>query len=357
MPARPIVRDECWVIEDYRRRECRRPWREFRSLVSLHNHSCYSVENLASLNRVMALGFMAPLRDLVRRAFGLDGSAAPDYGEMRYNPPLSPEDIWALELGAARRLGFDEVLLAITDHDEVRGGVDLLARRPADSSRIGLGEELSLRFQGHLFHLGVTGLPAGDVLATHERLQEAAAADRLDELFECLAATRCLVVLNHPLLAWDGKSDAGAPALGLLSRYGWAIHALEYNGMRRRSENDGVVELARACGKPLAGGGDSHLLVAGSALCASPGASTFPDFIEEVRAGRAVPLIKASYSAPHGWKMFLRVLAFMARYRQIATYRGVPAASFLKDRTVLLDPVGRASQAFLWLVSTLELAR
>jgi hypothetical protein len=163
--------------------------------------------------------------------------------------------------------------------------------------------------------------------------------------------------LNHPLLAWDGDSDAAIPALDLLSRYGWAIHALEYNGMRRRAENDRVLELARACGKPVVGGGDSHLLVAGSALCASAGASTFPEFSEEVRAGRAVPLIKTTYAAPHGWKMFLRVLAFMARYRQIATYRNVPAAAFLKHRTVLMDPVGLASRSFLWLVSALELAR
>jgi hypothetical protein len=353
--AAPIVRDECWVIENYRARECRRPWREFRSLVSLHNHSSYSVENLASLDRVMGLGFMAPLRGIVRRAFGLDGSVPPDYAEMRYNPPLTPRDIWELELHSARRLGFDDALVAITDHNEVRGGLELAAA--VGGARIGVGEELSLRFQGHLFHLGVTGLAPDDALAVHERLRAAAAAGRLDDLLEQLDAARCLVVLNHPLLAWDGKSDASLPALGLLSRYGRFIHALEYNGMRRRAENDAVIELAQACGKPLVGGGDSHLLVPASALCASPSASRFAEFVEEVRAGQAVTLVKSSYSAPHGWKMFLRVLAFMARYREIATYRDVPASSFLSNRLVLLDPVGLISRAFLRLVSALELAR
>ncbi|MGA2325956.1 MAG: hypothetical protein ABSH05_06675 [Bryobacteraceae bacterium] len=357
MPPRSLVRDECWAVENCRYRECRRPWREFRSLVSLHNHSCYSVENLASLNRVMALGFMRPLRGIVQRAFGLGAGPAPDYSQMRYNPPLRPEEVLDLELRSARRLGFDQVSLAITDHDEVRGGVELLARRPGQAGRVGLGEELSFRFQGHLFHLGLTGLPAGEIHAAHQRLQEAARANRLDDLFECLEATGCLVVLNHPLLAWDGERARDVPVLELIRRYGWAIHALEYNGMRRREENERVLDLARGVSKPVVGGGDSHLLVASSVLCGSPGAETFPEFVEEVKAGRAVPLVKSDYAAPHGWKMFLRVLAFIARYRQIAAYRGQAVAGMLQGRTVLLDPVGRAARAFLRLVSALQLAR
>lgn len=345
------------MIENCRYRECRRPWREFRSVVSLHNHSCYSVENLASLNRVMALPFMRPLRGIVQRAFGLGAGPAPDYSQMRYNPPLGPEGVLDLELRSARRLGFEQVSLAITDHDDVHGGVELLARRPDEAGRTGLGEELSLRFQGHLFHLGVTGLPAGDIQATHQRLQEAARANRLDDLFERLQAAGCLVVLNHPLLAWDGERDTGVPVLELIGRYGWAIHALEYNGMRRREENDRVLDLARGVSKPVVGGGDSHLLAASAALCGSPGAETYPEFIEEVKAGRAVPLIKSDYAAPHGWKMFLRVMAFIARYRQIAEYRGEAVAAMLEGRTVLLDPVGGAARAFLRLVSALQLAR
>lgn len=357
MPPRSLVRDECWAIENGRYRECRRPWRKFRSVVSLHNHSCHSVENLASLNRVMALGFMRPLRGIVQRAFGLGAGPAPDYSQMRYNPPLGPEDVLDLELRSARRLGFDQVSLAITDHDEVRGGEELLVRRPVEASRVGLGEELSFRFQGHLFHLGVTGLPATDAQPTHQRLQEAARANRLDDLFECLRASGCLVVLNHPLLAWDGKGDSSVAALELIGRYGTTIHALEYNGMRRREENERVLDLARAVSKPVVGGGDSHLLVASAALCGSPAAETYSDFVEEVKAGHAVPLIKSDYAAPHGWKMFLRVMAFIARYRQIAEYKGEAVAGILEGRTVLLDPVGGAARAFLRLVSALQLAR
>jgi hypothetical protein len=50
-------------------------------------------------------------------------------------------------------------------------------------------------------------------------------------------------------------------------------------------------------------------------------------------------------------------MAFIARYRQIAEYQGEAVARMLEGRPVLLDPVGAAGQAFLRLVSALQLAR
>ncbi len=181
------------------------------------------------------------------------------------------------------------------------------------------------------------------------------AAGRHDELFETLAASGCLVVLNHPLVAWAPGSDA-IPITDLLTRYGWAIHALEVNGMRRREENDRVLELARQWHKPVVGGGDSHLLVASSIISLSRAAS-YKDFIGEVKDGHAVPFVTPNYFAPLNWKLFLRVLFFMSRYRQIASYKGQPVAAMLERRRVLLDPVGSASRAFLAMVSALGLAR
>ena len=153
-----------------------------------------------------------------------------------------------------------------------------------------------------------------------------------------------------------GKGPERIPVTDLLTRYGWAIHALEVNGMRRREENDRVLELARQWRKPVVGGGDSHLLVASSILCVSKAAS-FKEFIAEVKGGRSVPLIKNDYYAPLGWKLFLRVLYFMSRYREIAKFHGQPVAAMLENRSVMLDPIGHASSAFLALVSALGLAR
>ncbi len=299
---------------------------------------------------------MWPLRAIVRRAFGLHRVPDLTYADLWYNPPYPPEEVLRMENEAAGVLGFESVQLAITDHDEIAGSVELRQRRPAEAQRIALGEELSLRFEGHLFHLGITGLPFEGIAETHAAIQAAARAERVDEVFEILEGTHCLVVLNHPLIPWTPNRDPNESAQALLKRYGHAIDALEFNGMRGREENDRVLELARYFKKPIVGGGDSHLLLASSTLSGSS-ADNYPGFVEEVKSGHAIPVVKSDYFAPVGWKLFLRVFYFMAHYRQICHFQGEPVAEMLKDRPVLLDPVGRMTQAFLSLTSALGLAR
>ena len=348
-------RQSAWKIENYTYRECPDPKREFGFAVSLHNHSCHSVEKLAALNLIVKMAFMRPLSGVLQSAFGLGEIPDLNYAEITYNPPYTPDDVYQIESAAAARWRFNGVHLAITDHDEFAGNVALMRGRPDLDGHIAIAEELSLWYQGHLFHLGLSGLPERGIDQTHSRIQSAARGGRYDELFETLAASGCLVVLNHPLVAWGPGSET-IPVTDLLTRYGWAIHALEVNGMRRREENDRVLELARQWRKPVVGGGDSHLLVASSIVSLSQ-AATFKDFIAEVKDGHAVPFITPDYFAPLKWKLFLRVLFFMSRYRQIASYKGQPVAAMLERRRVLLDPVGSASRAFLALVSGLGLSR
>ena len=350
-----MKRPFAWKIENYAYRECPRPDREYGYAVSLHNHSCHSVERLAALNHVVKKAFMRPLSGIVQRSFGLGGISNLNYGEITFNPPYSPEDVYHMEAQAAAKWGFDGVHLAITDHDEFAGSLALLRGRPDLNGRTAVSEELSLWFQGHLFHLGVSHMPESGAEETHAQIQAAARGGGYDELFETLAASGCLVILNHPLVAWK----PGAPAIPveeLLSRYGWAIHALEVNGMRTPEENDSVLELARRWRKPVVGGGDSHLLVPSSVISVSR-AATFKDFVAEVKEGHAVPFVTPEYFAPLNWKLTLRVLFFISRYRQIASYQGQPVADMLEDRKVLLDPVGLASRGFLGAVSALGLAR
>jgi hypothetical protein len=346
----------CWAIRNYEFTSCPHPSREFTSVVSLHTHSNHSIERMRPLESVMARWYMWPLRAIVRRAFGLQRVPDLTYADLWYNPPYPPEEVLRMETEAAGALGFDSVQLAITDHDEIAGSVELRQRRPSEAQRISLGEELSLRFEGHLFHLGITGLPSEGVAETHAAIQAAAHAGRVDEVFEILQGTHCLVVLNHPLIPWTPNRDPKDSAQTLLKRYGQAIDALEFNGMRGRDENDRVLELARYFKKPVVGGGDSHLLLASSTLSGS-GADSYAGFVEEVKSGQAVPVVKSDYFAPVGWKLFLRTFYFMAHYRQICHFRGEPVAEMLKDRPVLLDPVGRMAQAFLSATSALGLAR
>jgi predicted metal-dependent phosphoesterase TrpH len=348
-------RRSAWKIENYIYRECPHPERDFGHAISLHNHSRHSVEKLAALNHVVKRVFMRPWRGILQESFGLGDVPNLNYAEITFNPPYTPEDVYEMEAKAASRWGFDGVHLAITDHDEFAGGVDLLRGRPDLNGRVAVSEELSLWFQGHLFHLGILHLPESGAEETHAQIQAAARGKRYDELFEVLSASGCLVILNHPLVAW-GPGAGTIPAMDLLSRYGWAIHALEVNGMRPREENDRVLELAQQWRKPVVGGGDSHLLVASSMLSLSR-ASTFQDFVAEVKDGHAVPFVTPEYFAPIKWKLFLRVLFFISRYRQIASYNGQPVAAMLEQRKVLLDPVGSASRVVLGLVCALGLAR
>jgi len=305
----------------------------------------------------MTLPYMRPFRRTLKWAFGFNHDVDLRYAELRYNPPLGPEELYQLELSSFRRLGFDRLVFAITDHDSVDGGLELLKRQGDRRATIALGEELSVNHDGHLFHLGVVGLPAESCITVHDRIQCASREGRLGELFECLKSTGCLVILNHPLLGWDGNCAHAPLIVNFLRRFGWGIDALEYNGMRCRAENDAVLKLATSVGKPVVGGGDSHLLAASSAICASANAETFQDYVEEVKSGRAVTLLTREYFAPLRWKMLLRVLTFIAHYRKIARYRGHPVDAAIGRGWVLLDPVGGASRAFLKLAAAMRLIR
>jgi len=346
---------DCWTIQNGEIKPCANPSREFRSLVSMHTHSNHSVEKMRPLDSVMNLWFMAPLRAVVRRAFGLHRVPDLKYADLWYNPPYSPEEVLRMETESVRALGFDYVQLAITDHDEISGAIELRQRRPAEAHRIALGEELSVRYEGHLFHMGITGFPETNVAETHAAIQSAQREGRLDDMFDLLKAADCLVVLNHPLIPWS-KGDAHATALSLLKRYGSFIHALEFNGMRGHKENAAVLALARHVNKPVVGGGDSHLLLASAIVCGSS-TDAYADFVQEVRSGRVVPVIKSDYFAPMKWKLFLRTLHFMAHYRQICHFRGQPVATMLEHKPVLLDPVGKVARGFLNLTFALGLAR
>ncbi len=346
----------CWTIENYAYRACPEPRREFPFVYSLHNHSHHSVETMGMLNDVVRLPWMRPFRHALQSAFGFGSEAKFDFDEISYLAPLTPEEVLRTERAAAAALGYDEIVLGVSDHDEVAGSIELFRAHPESAQRIAVGEELSIHFEGYLFHLGIAGMNPEEAEALHAALGEAARANRLDDLFEMLRASQCLVVFNHPLVPWGEHRRSGVPARELLTRYGWAIHALEYNGMRSRRENDAVLALARSVGKPVVGGGDSHLLLASSVLSVSR-CGSFAEFAEEVKSGRGVPLLTPEFFAPLAWKLFLRVLHFMAHYRRIARFRERPVRELLRGQTVLLDSAGAASRAFLRAAAALDLIR
>ena len=224
-------------------------------------------------------------------------------------------------------LGFENIQFAITDHDEYIGGIRLLKwSGPGAAGRCRRGtvrpipgppvsfrprRTASERDRGNTqFHSG---------RCAHRTVRRPVRSTQRQRLSRG--------ILNYPLVHWAGRGVEGIPVADLLRRYGWAIHALEFNGMRPLDENQAVLGLARDWGKPVVGGGDSHLLVPSSVMCVSQ-TSSMADFIAEVKDGHSVALIKGDYWAPLGWKLFLRVLCFIAHYRQIASSRTSPLQKY-----------------------------
>ena len=343
----------CWVAEGYEVKPCSNPRQEFCTLFSPHTHSCHSVEDLAPLDQVMALSWMRPLRKIVRRAFGFHDARGFSYREICYTPPLSPPQVFEMEQEGVRSLGFEKIAVAITDHNEISGALELFRDHPGSEDQLALGEEFSIHFNGHVFHLGILGLPPKGIHGIHKQLQNLGKLPRLDELFERLRAINCLVILNHPWLPYGGTSNQGVPVWDLLKCYGWAIDALEYNGMRSREENSRVLALAKQVNKPVVGGGDSHDLAPSYVISASRSAKTFTEFIQEVKSGEGIALLKSGYFRPVGWRHTLRVLRFMAEYRRIAYYRGEAVADLFKDRTTILDASAPVVRAFLKVASSI----
>jgi len=101
---------------------------------------------------------------------------------------------------------------------------------------------------------------------------------------------------------WDCESAGEAVhrrALGrLLGRYRDCIHALEFNADRPWRENLETIELARASGVPVVGGGDRHGCHA-SPVVNLTGAAGFPEFAQEVRAGRSTIALLPRLREPH----------------------------------------------------------
>ena len=92
-------------------------------------------------------------------------------------------------------------------------------------------------------------------------------------------------------------------------------------------------------------------------MLALTNAASFAEFSAEVKDGHGTALLTPTFFAPLGWKIFLRVLYFIAHYRRIGHFRGQPVNELLAGRTVLLDPIGWAARQFLSLTEAIGLVR
>lgn len=182
----------------------------------------------------------------------------------------APERVYAL----AKSRGMD--LVTITDHDQVSGALTL-ANRPD----VIVGCELTGTFPHDAVsvHLNVFGLTE----ASHREVQRR--RHDLTVLLPFLAKEQLFVSLNHVASGVNGPFTAAHVAALLPWIDGFEVR----NGSRLAVQNRTAECLARATGKAMLGGSDSHTERGiGFTWTEVPHARTVDEFFAGLRAGRGV---------------------------------------------------------------------
>ncbi len=184
-----------------------------------------------------------------------------------YNTPQSVYD-------AAKRRGMD--LVTITDHDQISGALDL-----AHQPDVLVGCEVTAEFTDvdlcvHLNVLDITPVQHDEI----QRLRH-----DVRQLMPYLNREGIYTSLNHVASGINGPLTAAH----LSAILPWVDGLEVINGTRLRSQNRTAMCLARATGKHVLGGGDSHTgRGIGLTWTEVPGARNRDEFMAGLRAGRAI---------------------------------------------------------------------
>ena len=354
-----MPRPRYWKIEQYDYSRCDRPAADYESAVALHTHSYHSEESLGTLNRVMELPVLRSLNDIFRKAFREKAKEELDYSNLHYCPPISPEEVYDIERAHAEEMGFKRTLIAITDHDKIAACQELIEARPEIEPQVAISEELSFRYDGQEFHLGVIGIPKYRADEHHKNLQDLARHRDTGGLFDLLASLRPrpLVILNHPYYQLDHVPEHDRILMRMLADHGAGIDAVEFNGLRPRKENEAAMDLARSLRLPVIGGGDRHSPLPSLVITATHKARTIDEFIEEVKGGEATAICSRDYFLPHSWKLFVRILHYVRYYRQITFYKKLPITDYPIDDRIIPDYFADAAGFILGILRRFGLVR
>jgi predicted metal-dependent phosphoesterase TrpH len=180
----------------------------------------------------------------------------------------TPEQVYR----RAKARGMD--LVAVTDHDEIAGALEI-AHRPD----VIVGSEVTGFFPDDRVrvHLGVLGITEGQ----HREIQRLRHDVR--ELLPYLRAERIFTTLNHVASRINGQITA-AHVSAIVP---W-VHAVEVrNGSRLPAQNRTAQSLAESCGKVAVGGSDAHTLRGiGRTWIEVPQAATREGFMQGLHDGR-----------------------------------------------------------------------
>ena len=291
----------------------------FRTGVSLHSHTLHSQETLAFIDRLADRSRLCRLwlqhgRTQYKQAQG----TALDLNSGWWTPPLAPYDAWSLERQHIENLLDRSALVSLTDHDDIEAPLALRVLQPC--RHLPVSVEWTVPYGPTFFHLGVHNLAperARGIMAELQAFTESGRTADLGELLSTLAANRgTLIVFNHP--CWDenaiGQEAHMQWATQFIKHYGEYLHALELNGLRPWAENREVIRLGFACEKPLISGGDRHAVEPNTILDLTD-ATTFSEYVEQVRSGWTNVLVTRQYSEPFKFRILQSLQEVMA-YRE-----------------------------------------
>ncbi len=316
--------------------DAKRTWAGFTSAVSLHAHTHYSRETMADLSPyILKLPVIAAMFE---RGFeGLAQSGDPlGFSKGWWHPPVTPWQVFDAEVLQIARCFRLSPLVSITDHDEIAANLELQTRYSDRCAPISF--EWTVPYRAGYFHLGVHNLPCRMAAHWFHRLAEfsrGAAAEALDDLLEDLNDERdVLIVFNHP--CWDlagvGAQEHQAMLVEFIAAFGRRLHAVEFNGYRSRRENDQVRTLGSHIGLPLISGGDRHGR-ADNAVLNVTAATSFAEFVAEVRAGLSHVVVMPEYRRHLAARMMASAADVLRHYRSFppGRRRWTDRVSWLSD--------------------------
>lgn len=290
----------------------------FQTGVSLHGHTCRSMESLGFIERF--LGRHRPTQAWMaaqtKRGCSRTGIRC-DLAKAYWTPPLGEVDAYALETGQMEALGLRPIV-SLSDHDTITACT--LLRGQVGFHDAPISTEWTVPFGEAVFHIGVHNLPGDLAPALIATLHAATAAHddaaTLDLLAQLNRLPSVLLVFNHPVWNFNGMAPGRFRAnlarfLELANGY---LHAFELNGMRNHQENHSVLQLAGQWKQVLVAGGDRHGCEPNAAINLTD-ATDLAEFVEEIRDGRkSTILLMPQYSQPLNWRFYRAFTEIVAEY-------------------------------------------
>jgi len=291
---------------------------QFTTAVSLHGHTNQSRESLYFIFQ------FASKRPFLRWALSQQDHRAQresaikmDLSRAYWTPPLPPLEAFQVERKQIEEGVGLASMISLTDHDNIEA--PLLLRMVPEARRIPVSLEWSVPFEQTVFHLGVHNLPVAEAESWVQRMacytERPCASELWDLLFGLSRIPQVLLVFNHPL--WDlpnvGQAKHIHAVKSLLQKANPFLHAFELGALRTAKENRAVIALAKAYGHPVIAGGDRHGCEP-SGLLNLTSASSFAEFVQEVRSGHSHVLAMPQYSECTHLRVYHTLLDVIRQY-------------------------------------------